>query len=85
MARAPWACGSNLLQASGCPLLVEGYVLRNRTFRDREVCHLAKKTNCRIRGPWHRYINGPNYLIFPALLFPPKNNGTRFSTVLMIT
>ena len=64
--------------------LVKGMMLKTRTYKDCDLCHLAKQRQKSPKSSKLQKISGPNELIYADLLFPPRNNGTRFPTVLII-
>ena len=66
------------------PAVMKDMVLRNLSFRDCKVSHLAKQKRKYAQKCIFKSIRGPDDLIYADLLFPPRNNGTRFSAVLII-
>jgi hypothetical protein len=64
--------------------LVKGMMLSRREPRACDACHIGKQKRKKRQKKLDRGVTAPNQLIFPDLLFPPKNNGTNYSAVLVI-
>ncbi|DAZ95481.1 TPA: hypothetical protein N0F65_001961 [Lagenidium giganteum] len=62
--------------------LVHGMMLRQRQQQHCDACHTGKQRRKCHGKKLNRSITAPNEVVYADLMFPSKNNGTRFMAVL---